>query len=416
MERKRVLIAVKTNRDIQDLRNALATAGYEVRIVNDGSAASNLSREFRPHLVLSEIELPKIDGHHLLQELKSQSATKNIPFVLMSHHRSVEERVHSINLGADEYITTPFDVKEVIARFEIILKEIDTFEPNAKSQFKGFWGKLSDMNLVELLQTLEIGKKSGIIKIQNEEQVEGLVLLHQGEVFDASLQNLDAERALFRMFSWDAGSFKVELRPIDQAKTLKALTNDLIRQGLVYRDRWQQIAKHLPPLHVRAKPDPGFSSELHDYEVALMEQFKNSARLDEVIENSSFDDLKALSLIAGMFRQGCLLAIDPDDDLNGQRLAEINGKNYESQESQVSRLFASFFGPKPQSTGTTVERRHEERRQVERRMLDRRRQDRRWSDLVVEKPSSYLSKSELTMIREKLSNGQRTRRRTETPW
>ena len=92
MERKRVIIADSDLTEIQELRQALVATGYEVRIVDNGASALKLCREFRPHLILSEVQLPKIDGHHLVRELKSQAATKAIPFVLMSRHRSVEER------------------------------------------------------------------------------------------------------------------------------------------------------------------------------------------------------------------------------------------------------------------------------------------------------------------------------------
>src|SRR3990172_8945053 len=137
MERKRVLIAINHPNEIEKFKELLSSYGYEVKIVDNGISALKLSSEFKPHIILCELYLTKVDGHHLLKEIKSQSSTRLIPFILMSRHRSVNERVHSINLGVDDYITLPFDPHEVIARLDVILKEVENYETTPKRNTKG---------------------------------------------------------------------------------------------------------------------------------------------------------------------------------------------------------------------------------------------------------------------------------------
>lgn len=400
MERQRILIAIRDPEVVGELRKALVSSGYETKIVDNGASALNLCREFRPHLLLAELDLPKLDGHHLLREIKSQSATKGIPFVLISRHRTVEERVHSINLGVDDYITTPFDANEVILRLEIILKEIEKLEASSTNGTKGFAGRLSEMNLIELLQALEIGHKSCLVTIQNENQ-EGVILLRNGEILDASLNNLAAKKALFRMFTWNEGSFQVRIKQTDQAKVLKENTVELVRQGLIFRDRWDKLARSLPPLQATVEAVPKLSKEEYSNEERSILGIANGhTRLVDLINKSHLDDLQALSIIARLFYQGSLKEVPVQNDLNGKSFPVRNGHESPGTNEHLSKLVVNFLNPESEPPTDRTDRRH-----FERRGRDRRLRNRRLSDGVVKKNRIYLNKGELLMIREKLSNG-----------
>lgn len=399
MERKRILIADDDPQESQGLRKVLVASGFEVKVVDNGAAALTMCREFRPHLVVSEVKLPKIDGPHLLRELRSQSATKSIPFVLMSRHRTVEERVHSINLGVDDYISKPFDLNEVLLRFEIILKEVEKIESSPKNVSKGFSGKLSEMSLIDLLQTLEIGKKTGIVKLQNAYQ-EGIVFIKNGDVLDASLDGLKPKDALFRMFNWNEGTFRVELREIDRIKTLNGSMSDLIYQGLILRDRWQKLSRYLPPLHAVVKPGPKLiDNKLSDEEKSIIRLINGKRRLVDLIELSKFGDLKTLQIVSSLFSTGSIMEAPlTEDDKNGN--ASLLKNNTETNETSLAELIVDFLSRKEKTADLP---KLDRRRGNRRKSTDRRLRHRRWSDFTGEKNKVYLNRSELLMIREKLS-------------
>lgn len=399
MERKRILIAVKLPDQIQALRNALVSAGYEVKSVDNGAAALTLCREFRPHLLLAEISLPKIDGHHLLRELKAQSATKNIAFVLLSPHRSVEERVHSINLGLDDYITIPFDVNEVLIRFEIILKEVEHFETVSYRNTNGFSGRLSEMNVMELLQTLEIGKKTGVAKIQNHEK-EGIIYIKKGEVIDAVLDNLDAPNAVFRMFTWLDGTFQFELTEVEQPRVLNVPVVEILQKGLLFRDRWETLVKSLPPLQASVKVSPNVSkTPVTDQEKTLLSLINGRTRLIDLIEKSKLNDLMALQILVNLFSRGALVE-QATEEIIENSTARSNGSGDSANSQQQLAVTVSKFLKSENGTLTngTAERRQNERRRSERRFRHRRR-----TDSTDEGTRIHLNKSELLMIRQKLA-------------
>ena len=398
MERKRILFAVNNPPAVLELRKSLLTSGYEVKIVDNGSPALPLCREFRPHLLCADHDLAKIDGHHLFREVKSQSATKHVAFVLMSKHRSVDERVHSIDLGLDDYISIPFDLEEILMRFEIILREIETFEAIPKNTSKGFSGKLSDLNLIELLQTLEVGQKSAIIKLQSH-NAEGVIFLKKGEVLDASLKGLTSKDAIIRMFTWHDGTFRVDLRDVDQEKTFEESTSDLVNEGFAYVETWNQINKHIPSLQTTIRTAPEINGNLSPQEKSIMALIEDKKKLVDLIEQSDLDDLTALKIVTNLYKKNLIVEV-PLEELKS------NGKPKSVQKdvsaNPISNLISNFLTP---TSGREHQESVERRRKERRKAAERRVRPRRWCDLVGEENQVYLNKSELLMIREKLTNG-----------
>ena len=402
MERKRILFAVNNPPAVLELRKSLVTSGYEVKIVDNGSAALTLCREFRPHLLCADHDLAKIDGHHLFRELKSQLATKHLAFVLMSKHRSVDERVHSIDLGVDDYISVPFELEEILIRFEIILREIEAFEAIPKNTSKGFSGKLSDLNLIELLQTLEVGQKSAVIKLQNH-NAEGVIFLKKGEVLDASLKGLTPKDAIIRMFTWYDGTFRVDLRDVDQEKTFEESTSDLVNEGFAYLDTWNKINKYIPSLQTSVRPASEKSGNLSPEEKSVMGLVKDTSKLVDLIEQSDFDDLTALKIVTNLYKKNSIIEV-PLEELQNNGKPKSDDKDVNA--NPISNLITNFLTPTSgQESQESVERRRNQRRKD----AERRVRPRRWCDLVGEENQIYLNKSELLMIRKKLTNGKKNK-------
>lgn len=406
MERKRILIAANHPEDVQELRKKLVTCGYEVKIVNNGFLALKLCADFRPHLLAAELNLPKIDGHHLLRELRSRSDTKLLPFVLMSPHRPVGERVHSINLGVDDYITIPFESDEVALRFEILLKELEKYEAKARRNAKGFCGNLRDIKLIELLHTLHVGGKSCVVTIHHDD-MEGQIFIKQGQLCDASQAELPPREAFLRMCTWDHGTFRVELRQVEQNVEFDESTETLLNSGLNHKHAWEKAIQDLPELTTHVCPGENIQIDaLTDKEMALINSIQKSSRLIDLIQWYDGDDLEAVAVLAKLLRRG-VLQESPDiaGSQNG-RMGALAGHapakdnfNY-----QIARLIVNFLAPESKLSGLGAEKKRRERR----RLSDRRSSPRRWTDVIHQRNRVYLNKSELLMIREKLANGNKS--------
>ena len=115
---KPVLI-VEDDRNIADLlRLYLEKEGYEVDIAYDGPAGVEKFRKRQPALVLLDVMLPGIDGFELMEYF----APKEIPVIFITARDSVKDRIRGLKLGADDYIVKPFEIAELLARVETVLR------------------------------------------------------------------------------------------------------------------------------------------------------------------------------------------------------------------------------------------------------------------------------------------------------
>ena len=101
------------------LRMYLEKEGYEVRTANDGVEAMTVFRMYEPDLVLLDIMLPKKDGWQICREIREQSSK---PIIMISAKGETIDKVLGLELGADDYIVKPLDMKEVFARIKAVLR------------------------------------------------------------------------------------------------------------------------------------------------------------------------------------------------------------------------------------------------------------------------------------------------------
>lgn len=97
---------------------ALSQVGYKCETASDGEIAADMLEKKRYDLILLDVMLPKIDGFELIEYIKDY----DIPVIFITAKSDVKDRVKGLNLGADDYITKPFDVAELQARVEAVLR------------------------------------------------------------------------------------------------------------------------------------------------------------------------------------------------------------------------------------------------------------------------------------------------------
>lgn len=117
----RILLA-DDNADMRDYMRRLLNQQYEVEVVSDGVAALAAIRQQMPDLVLTDVMMPRLDGFGLLQALRANPDTHQIPIILLSARAGEESRIEGLAAGADDYLIKPFSARELLARVEATLK------------------------------------------------------------------------------------------------------------------------------------------------------------------------------------------------------------------------------------------------------------------------------------------------------
>lgn len=116
------ILLADDNLDMRDYVERLLGQQYEVEAVADGLAALAAVRQRVPDLVLTDVMMPQLDGFGVLQALRSDPQTREVPIILLSARAGEEARVEGLAAGADDYLTKPFSARELLARVEATLK------------------------------------------------------------------------------------------------------------------------------------------------------------------------------------------------------------------------------------------------------------------------------------------------------
>lgn len=116
-EAKPFILVIEDDQDVADLLNAyFRIQGYEVLTAHCGEDGCKACQTHLPNLVILDIRLPDIDGFEVARRLRTTRRTKNVPIIFLTEKRGRGDRLHGLELGADDYITKPFDVHELRLR------------------------------------------------------------------------------------------------------------------------------------------------------------------------------------------------------------------------------------------------------------------------------------------------------------
>lgn len=398
---KKILVVDNDTSYTIALRNALSKAGYEVTCWDDSQKVLESLKNLSADMIISEVELPEISGLTLFKEIRSIPAYKTIPIIFLSSQKRVDDRIKSMELGVDDYITKPFYVEEIVARVDALFTEISQINEEQSQSEKGFSGSLTEMNLLDLIQTLELGKKSAILKLKHNSSI-GFVYVANGDVIDALLDELSPDQSLMRMFTWNIGNFFVEMTTFNRERTIQIPNKELITAAMRRINQWQQLQQGLPALNiVVSKTELNTYQNLSDEEKELITGINEKNRIDEIIEKSRFDDLKALAIVKKLYQKGYLKETEDSyltyTDNYLTRLKQ-NASHTKTPRERVASIISNIF-KNHGNDNNIIEGQSTERRQLP----DRRRYGRRQDDRIRESKQIHLTKSDLLLIRERIS-------------
>ncbi|RKU24382.1 hypothetical protein C6499_17075 [Candidatus Poribacteria bacterium] len=136
------ILVVDDDLDILELlKMNLEPEGYKVQTASDGDSAVQSACTDPPDLILLDVMMPHKNGFQVVEELKDIEETKNVPIILVTARGQTEDKVRGLDTGADDYITKPFDLREVTARVEAVLgrtRPIKYINPLMRAMGDGF--------------------------------------------------------------------------------------------------------------------------------------------------------------------------------------------------------------------------------------------------------------------------------------
>jgi two-component system phosphate regulon response regulator PhoB len=116
MNMPRVLIAEDEYSQREILKYNFESSGFLVQCAEDGEEALVLAEEFQPNLIILDWMMPKLSGIKACRQLRASKETRDIPIIILSARSEEMDKVHGLEAGADDYVTKPYSINEIIAR------------------------------------------------------------------------------------------------------------------------------------------------------------------------------------------------------------------------------------------------------------------------------------------------------------
>jgi two-component system, OmpR family, KDP operon response regulator KdpE len=120
-EHRRILVVDDEPQITRVLRTSLSSQGYDIRVANDGETALEIMKDWTPDLVVTDLSMPNMDGLELCRRLR---LTSQVPIIVLSVRGEERTKVQALDAGADDYVTKPFGIEELLARVRASLRRV----------------------------------------------------------------------------------------------------------------------------------------------------------------------------------------------------------------------------------------------------------------------------------------------------
>ncbi|HNW59754.1 MAG TPA: DUF4388 domain-containing protein [bacterium] len=327
------------------LTSVLQDHHLESRVLKESRAALEQALAERPLLILSEVAQEGIDGIALFQQVRAHPVLKEMPFVFTTRQLELEERLKLLTLEIDDLIAKPYYPEEVVARVESILRESAVLTAGEAASLQGFTGSLEEMTLIDLIQTLELGKKSATLHLVQEPE-EGYVFVDQGVVIDAVLGEHPPEEALLKMMIWLQGYFELTMQPVQREPRITRSNRDLLQAGAQRLQEYKARAAQLPGMDSYvARAAEVIQPELSEAEARVWALLERPQPLRLLVASAPADELRTIEVIQGLLEDK-RITVAPGTASDADLLArDISLKLAAAQQgnTESSSRIAAFF-------------------------------------------------------------------------
>ncbi|MFN3476785.1 MAG: response regulator, partial [Candidatus Methylomirabilales bacterium] len=306
MAGERILVVDDNRMVLEMVADRLREEGMEVVTAQNGLEALQLTQSHRFDLILLDILIPWLNGLEVARLLKADARTAAIPIIFLTVKDKSQDKVTGLQLGADDYITKPFEWEELVARVHSVLRRaVGPLKASPKA--KGIAGGLADVSLATLIQLIETDKKSGVLTLIRGEE-SGYILFNEGQIVNAVVGKLQGEAAVYELLAWNEGGFAFEPYHTPAEPGIVLSNQALIMEGIRRMDERRWLLAHLPDLgaRLRAKASEGLDPDLQ----RLLGLFDGTRDLRTVLRDLQGDPLEALKGIEALYRRGLLERIE----------------------------------------------------------------------------------------------------------
>jgi CheY-like chemotaxis protein len=236
------LLLADDNPLVRDLIEKGIESICEVVIASDGADALLKSIDEPPDVILCDYKMPGLDGRQLFEKLRGREATRHIPFLFMASRADIEERLRPLVDGVEDFIVKPFLIKDLVRVTKKVVDRLHLEKLQKRASRPGvIQGRLEEMSMIDLMQSLEMGQKSCRLLVRKGGE-QGELYFASGQCRDARIGPTEGDDAVYKVLLWTEGEFEIDFNAANASTrtTTTRNTTGLLMEAMRLMDEANQ--------------------------------------------------------------------------------------------------------------------------------------------------------------------------------
>ncbi len=223
---------VDDNRLILDLMKRGIEQHAEIQTCTDATEALLQCVESPPDLVICDYRMPGLNGGEFVQKLKARTETKGVRVILVAVKSDINEKLRPVADSVEEFFAKPFYVHELASRTKKVLERIYWEKMQKQGQQEGvIRGRLAEMNIIDLLQSLELGQKTCALTISGSGK-SCQMFFSEGQIRHAESGKMEGDDAVYWVAQLTDGTFQIDFNSRSDKQTTTRTTQGLLMEAL----------------------------------------------------------------------------------------------------------------------------------------------------------------------------------------
>ena len=204
------LLVAEDNPLVRDLIEKGMESHCEVVFANDGADALLKVIDEPPDVILCDYKMPGLDGRQLFEKLRGREKTRHIPFLFMASRADIEEKLRHLTDGVEDFVAKPFVLKDLVRAAKKVVDRLHLEKLQKSASRPGvIQGRLEEMSMTDLLQSLEMGQKSCRLRVRHNGE-QGELFFTSGQCRDAQIGSIEGDDAVYKVILWTEGDFEID--------------------------------------------------------------------------------------------------------------------------------------------------------------------------------------------------------------
>lgn len=204
----------------------------EVATAADGADALLKVVDNPPDLIISDYKMAGLDGRQLYEKLRGREQTRHIPFIFVAGRGDIEEKLRPLVDGVEDFIPKPFFLKDLVRLAKKVVDRLHLEKLQQRASRPGvIQGRLEEMGITDLMQSLEMGGKSCRLTLRRDREACELYFV-AGQCRHGQLGALEGDEAVYQVVHWTEGDFEIDFNAAADRTTTTRSTTGLLMEAM----------------------------------------------------------------------------------------------------------------------------------------------------------------------------------------